>query len=57
MKSLNESILRSFKEAFLLEDYKSAKVNLVEKGASENEADSLISRHKELKKLNMLNKS
>ena len=57
MKSLNESILNSFKEAFLLEDYKSAKAKLVEKGASEDEADSLIARHKELKKLNRLDKS
>ena len=57
MYSLNESILNSLKEAFLLEDYKSAKVKLVEKGASEDEADSLIVRHKELKKLNRLDKS
>ena len=57
MKSLNESILNSFKEAFLLEDYKSAKVKLIEKGMSEDEADSLIARHKELKKLNRLDKS
>ena len=57
MRSLNESILNSFKEAFLFEDYKSAKVKLVEKGASEDEADSLISRHKELKKLNRLDSS
>ena len=57
MKSLNESILRSFKEAFLLEDYKSAKVKLIEKGASEDEADSLISRHKVLKVLNRLDSS
>lgn len=49
MHSLNESILNSFKEAFLLEDYKSAKSKLVEKGASEDEDDSLILRHKELK--------
>ena len=57
MHSLNESILNSFKEAFLLEDYKSAKSKLIEKGASEDEADSLISRHKELKKLNRLDSS
>ena len=57
MYSINESILRSFKEAFLLEDYKSAKVKLIEKGVSENEADSLIARHKELKKLNRLDSS
>ena len=57
MKSLNESILKSFKDAFLLEDYKSAKSKLIEKGVSEDEADSLISRHKKLKKLNRLDSS
>lgn len=57
MKSINESILSSLKNAFLLEDYKSTKLKLVEKGASEQEADSLINRHKELKKLNRLDKS
>lgn len=57
MKSINESIISSFKKAFLLEDYKSAKLKLIEKGASEQEADSLIARHKELKKLNRLDKS
>ena len=57
MKSINESILFSFKKAFLLEDYKSAKVKLIEKGASEDDADSLINRHKELKNLNRLDKS
>lgn len=37
--------------------YKLAKMKLISKGASIEEADSLIARHKELKKLNRLDKS
>lgn len=54
MHSLNEHILNSLKDAFLLEDYKSAKIKLIEKGSSSEEADNIVSKHKELKRLNRL---
>ena len=54
MHSINETILKSFKNTLLLEDYKTAKTVLMSNGVSSEDSEKLINLHKRLKKLNRL---